>query len=102
MSNKINEQMVLNYSNPANNYGSNNLRDIILVLHESGKEPETIYNVLNLIGVDKQRAYEAIEMYVPKKIEIKMEIKETSLTEKKAYAELDTADFEANEMWTRE
>lgn len=81
MSNKINEQMVLNYSNPANNYGSNNLRDIILVLHESGKEPETIYNVLNLIGVDKQRAYEAIEMYVPKKIEIKMEIKETTKTE---------------------
>jgi len=81
MLNKTNEQMVLSYSNPANNYGSNNLRDIILVLHESGKEPETIYNVLNMIGVDKQKAYEAIEMYIPKKIEIKMEIKETSKSE---------------------
>ena len=61
--------MTLNYSNPANNYGSNNLRDLILVLHESGKQPETIYNVLNMIGVEKQRAYEAIEMYIPKKIQ---------------------------------
>lgn len=76
MSKEVNEKLTLGYSNPADNYGSNNLRDLILVLHESGKEPETIYNVLNMIGVDKQRAYEAIEMYVPKKIEIKMEIKE--------------------------
>jgi hypothetical protein len=77
MTNKVNEQMSLSYSNPANNYGSNNLRDLILVLHESGKEPETIYNVLNMIGVEKQKAYEAIEMYIPKKIQDqKMEIKE--------------------------
>jgi hypothetical protein len=81
MSKEVNEKLALSYSNPADNYGSNNLRDLILVLHESGKEPETIYNVLNMIGVDKQRAYEAIEMYVPKKIEIKMEIKEMSKPE---------------------
>jgi hypothetical protein len=76
---KVNEQFTLNYSNPANNFGSNNLRDLILVLHESGKNQEMIFNVLNMIGVDKQKAYEAIECYVPKQTKdtiIKMELKE--------------------------
>lgn len=89
MSNKTNEQLAVSYTNPADNYGANNLRDLILVLHESGKEPETIYNVLNMIGVEKQKAYEAIEMYIPKKIEIKMEIKEKVDASKEVLNNLD-------------
>ena len=81
MSNKTNEQLVLNYSNPSDNYGSNNLRDLILVLHESGKNEETIYSVLNLIGVPRQRAYEAIEMYLSNK-KTKDKVKEMGLQEK--------------------
>ena len=77
---KTNEQLVLNYSNPAMNFGSNNLRDLILVLQESGKDQETIYNVLNLIGVPKQRAYDAIEEYTTKKTKDK--VKEMGLQEK--------------------
>ena len=80
MSNTTNEQLVLNYSNPAMNFGSNNLRDLILVLQESGKDQETIYNVLNLIGVPKQRAYDAIEEYTTKKTKDK--VKEMGLQEK--------------------
>jgi hypothetical protein len=81
MSDKINEQLVLNYSNPSNNYGSDNLRDIILVLHESGKNEEIIYNVLNLIGVPRQRAFEAIEKYLSNK-KTKDKVKEMGLQEK--------------------
>jgi hypothetical protein len=80
MSHKTNEQLVLNYSDPSMNYGSNNLRDLILVLQESGKDQDTIYNVLNMIGVPKQRAYDAIEMYTNKKT--KDNTKEMGLQEK--------------------
>ena len=89
---KVNEQFTLNYSNPANNFGSNNLRDIILVLHESGKNQEMIFNVLNMIGVEKQKAYEAIECYLPKQTKdtiIKMELKEKLEASKEVLDKLD-------------
>jgi hypothetical protein len=98
---KTNEQFTLNYSNPADNFGSNNLRDLIVVLHESGKSNEMIYNVLNMIGVDKQRAYEAIEMYTPKKQtkDIKeMEIKEKIEASKEVLDNLDKLSSEDDSL----
>lgn len=101
MSEKIVEQMVLNLSNPANEYGRNNLRDLVLVLHESGKTPDTIYNVLYMIGVDKQKAYEAIEMYIPKtKIEenTKMGLKEKLEASKEILNNLDKLSAEDDSL----
>lgn len=92
-----NEGLNLAYTNPADNFGSNNLRDLILVLHESGKNQETIYNVLNMIGVDKQKAYEAIECYIPKQqtnIVIKMELKEKLEASKEVLNKLDSLSAE--------
>jgi hypothetical protein len=101
MSEKIIEQMVLNLSNPANEYGRNNLRDLILVLHESGKTPNTIYNVLHMIGVEKQKAFEAIEMYIPKtKIEenSKMGLKEKLEASKEILSNLDKLSSEDDSL----
>ena len=97
---EINEGLNLAYSNPANNFGSNNLRDLILVLHESGKNQETIYNVLNMIGVDKQRAYEAIECYIPKQTNtvIKMELKEKLEASKEVLNKLDSLSSEDDSL----
>jgi hypothetical protein len=92
-----NEGLNLAYTNPADNFGSNNLRDLILVLHESGKNQETIYNVLNMIGVDKQKAYEAIECYIPKQTQntvIKMELKEELEASKEVLNKLDALSSE--------
>lgn len=89
---ETNENLNLSYSNPADNFGANNLRDLILVLHESGKDQEMIYNVLNMIGVDKQKAYEAIECYIPKQqtnTVIKMELKEKLEASKEVLDNLD-------------
>lgn len=96
-----NEGLNLAYTNPADNYGSNNLRDLILVLHESGKDQEMIYNVLNLIGVDKQKAYEAIECYVPKQTQntvIKMELKEELEASKEVLTKLDALSSEDDSL----
>jgi hypothetical protein len=96
-----NEGLNLAYTNPADNYGSNNLRDLILVLHESGKDQEMIYNVLNLIGVDKQKAYEAIECYVPKQTQntvIKMELKEELEASKEVLNKLDALSSEDDSL----
>ena len=96
-----NEGLNLAYTNPADNYGSNNLRDLILVLHESGKDQEMIYNVLNLIGVDKQKAYEAIECYIPKQTQntvIKMELKEELEASKEVLNKLDALSSEDDSL----
>jgi hypothetical protein len=96
-----NEGLNLAYTNPADNYGSNNLRDLILVLHESGKDQEMIYNVLNLIGVDKQKAYEAIECYVPKQTQntvIKMELKEELEASKEVLNKVDALSSEDDSL----
>jgi len=76
MSEKTNENLVLSLSNPNNEYGKNNMRDLILQFHESGKTPEQIYNILYTMGIEKQKAYDAVNQYIPKITTITMTVKE--------------------------
>jgi len=67
------EQLVLNYSDPSQEWGRNNLRDLIVLFHESGQSADQIYNILYTMGVEKQTAYDGIQAYLPKKnIDTKM------------------------------
>ncbi len=47
-------------------YGNNNLRDLTLQFHESGKSPQQIYSILMGMGVPKDKATFACEQYIPK------------------------------------
>jgi hypothetical protein len=47
-------------------YGNNNLRDLTLQFHESGKSPAQIYSILMGMGVPKDKATFACEQYIPK------------------------------------
>jgi hypothetical protein len=50
----------------AEGYGNNNLRDLTLQFHESGKSIPQIYSILTGMGVPKDRATSACEQYIPK------------------------------------
>lgn len=62
----IYESLVVQYTNPNGEWGHNNIRDLITLFHESGQTKEQIYNILYGMGVEKERAYSAIEEYIPK------------------------------------
>ena len=47
-------------------YGNNNLRDLTLQFHESGKSPAQIYSILMGMGIPKDKATMACEQYIPK------------------------------------
>ena len=47
-------------------YGNNNLRDLTLQFHESGKSPSQIYSILMGMGIPKDKATFACEQYIPK------------------------------------
>jgi hypothetical protein len=64
---KLYEQLVLNYSDPRQEWGRNNLRDLIVLFHESGQSADQIYNILYTMGVEKQTAYDGIQAYLPQK-----------------------------------
>jgi hypothetical protein len=61
------EQLILNMVNPSQEWGRNNLRDLIVLFHESGQSADQIYNILYTMGVEKQTAYDGIKQYLPKK-----------------------------------
>ena len=63
----LHEQLILNMSDPRQEWGRNNLRDIILMFHASGHSAEMIYNILYTMGIEKQTAYDGIQAYLPKK-----------------------------------
>lgn len=64
---KLHEQLILNMSDPRQEWGRNNLRDIILMFHASGHSADMIYNILYTMGIEKQTAYDGIQAYLPKK-----------------------------------
>lgn len=74
---KLYEQLVLNLTNPNQEWGRNNLRDLVVLFSESGKTPEQVYNILYTMGIDKATAYYGVCEYSPKKNIVKMNIKES-------------------------
>jgi len=63
---KLLEQLVLHLSDPRNEWGKNNLRDLIVLFHDSGRSPEQIYNILYTMGVEKETAWDGIMQYLPR------------------------------------
>lgn len=70
------ESLVVQYTNPQGEWGKNNIRDLIVLFHMSGKTDEQIYNILYNMGIDKERAYSAIQTYIPQKNTVTMTVKE--------------------------
>jgi hypothetical protein len=74
---KLYEQLVLNFTDPKQEWGRNNLRDLVVLFSESGRTPEQVYNILYVMGIDKVTAYNGVMEYTPKKITVKMNLKES-------------------------
>jgi hypothetical protein len=70
------ESLVIQYTNPQHEWGKNNIRDLIVLYHQSGLNREKIYNILYNMGVEKDVAYNAIETYLPQNNNIKMNVDE--------------------------
>jgi hypothetical protein len=72
----IYESLVIQYTNPQGEWGQNNIRDLVTLFHMSGQTNEQIYNILYNMGVDKERAYSAIQTYLPQNNTNEMSVKE--------------------------
>jgi len=70
------EQLVVQYTNPQGEWGHNNIRDLVTLFHMSGQTNEQIYNILYNMGVEKEKAYAAIQEYLPQKNTNEMSVKE--------------------------
>lgn len=70
------ESLVVQYTNPNQEWGKNNLRDLVILYHQSGLSEEKIYNILYNMGVEKETAYNAIETYLPQNNNTKMNVDE--------------------------
>jgi len=72
----IYESLVIQYTNPQGEWGHNNIRDIVTLFHMSGQSNEQIYNILYNMGVEKETAWNAIQLYIPQNNTTEMNVKE--------------------------